>query len=603
MSLPPRWLHCPRKGNLVAGLFLPFKTPLGPKYNKDVPEECRFNPDMLFMYLTSLKVTMSVTIDLTNTDRFYNKNVFKDKGIIHQKISCRGHGESPDEQTTRLFVDFCENMLKKHPQTIIGVHCTHGYNRTGFLICAYLVEKLDWSIEAAYSAFSEARPPGILKAHYIEELFERYGSKDDAPGPPPLPPWHTESDDTEGMDDDGIAYGEGRSQNNERKVNVKVKTFIEGLTISGVEQVSTQPTLSQVQRIVQDMCGWKKKGFPGAQPVSMTVTNLQLLAKKSFMVSWKADGARYLMLINGKDQVFMLDRDNAVFRILHLDFPHRKDLNTSLRDTLVDGEMIIDVVNGNKVPRFLIYDIIKFSGQPVGDCDFRRRLQCIDKEIIGPRHDKMRRGLIDKRLEPFSVRKKEFWEVQTSRELLDGKFSSMVSHEVDGLIFQPASANPIDRYVAGRNDEILKWKPSSHNSVDFRLKIQSVTGVGLVPTLQGLLYVGQLDTPFSQMKVNKELKQYNNKIIECTYANDSWKFMRERTDKSFPNSYNTAIGVCDSIKHPVTKEMLFNMIDHHAYNVQHHQGSSNHHPPPASRKRTRTGEPVMPPPAGFPPRK
>uniref|UniRef100_H2ZH28 mRNA-capping enzyme n=1 Tax=Ciona savignyi TaxID=51511 RepID=H2ZH28_CIOSA len=553
MSVPPRWLHCPRKGNLVAGIFLPFKTPLGPKYDRDVPEESRFNPDMLFMYLTSLKVQMSVTIDLTNTERFYNKNVFKDKGIIHQKISCKGHGECPDDKSTRLFVDFCENMLQKHPQTVIGVHCTHGYNRTGFLICSYLVEKLDWSIEAAYSAFSEARPPGILKSHYIEELFSRYGSREDAPGPPPLPPWHTESDDTEGVDDDGMTYGEPRN-NHERKVNVKVKVFMDELAIPGVEQVCTQPTLSQVQRIVQEMCGWRKKGFPGAQPVSMTISNLQFLSRKSYMVSWKADGARYLMLINGKNQVYMLDRDNAVFRIPHLDFPHRKDLNNTLRDTLVDGEMIIDVVDGNQVPRYLIYDIIKFSGQPVGDCDFRRRLQCIDRELIGPRHEKMRRGLIDRRLEPFSVRKKEFWEIQTSRELLDGKFSSMVSHEVDGLIFQPA-------YTPGRNDGILKWKPSSHNSVDFRLKIQSVTGVGLVPTLQGLLYVGQLDSPFSQMKVTKDLKAYNNKIIECTYANNSWKFMRERTDKSFPNSYTTAIAVCDSIKNPVTKEMLFNVID------------------------------------------
>ena len=26
----------------------------------------------------------------------------------------------------------------------VGVHCTHGFNRTGFLIIAYLVEKDDW---------------------------------------------------------------------------------------------------------------------------------------------------------------------------------------------------------------------------------------------------------------------------------------------------------------------------------------------------------------------------------------------------------------------------------------------------------------------------
>ena len=37
---------------------------------------------------------------------------------------------------------------------VIGVHCTHGFNRTGFLIIAYLVEKQDWSLEAAVAAFA-----------------------------------------------------------------------------------------------------------------------------------------------------------------------------------------------------------------------------------------------------------------------------------------------------------------------------------------------------------------------------------------------------------------------------------------------------------------
>jgi len=55
------------------------------------------------------------------------------------------------------------------------------------------------------------------------------------------------------------------------------------------------------------------------------------------MVSWKADGTRYLMYINGRDQVYMLDRDNSVFRIRNLTFPHRKKLHENLTSTLVDG--------------------------------------------------------------------------------------------------------------------------------------------------------------------------------------------------------------------------------------------------------------------------
>jgi len=46
--------------------------------------------------------------------------------------------------------------------------------------------------------------------------------------------------------------------------------------------------------------------------------------------------------------------------------------------------------------------------------------------------------------------------------------------------------------------------------------------------------------------VTKELKQYDNKIIECKFENNSWVFMRQRIDKSFPNAYNTAMGEYES---------------------------------------------------------
>jgi hypothetical protein len=64
----------------------------------------------------------------------------------------------------------------------------------------------------------------------------------------------------------------------------------------------------------------------------------------------------------------------------------------------------------------------------------------------------------------------------------------------------------------------------------------------MLPETKGYLYVGTLDRPFSQIKVTKQLKEYDKKIIECTWENKAWKFMRERTDKSFPNAYKTAVG-------------------------------------------------------------
>lgn len=43
--------------------------------------------------------------------------------------------------------------------------------------------------------------------------------------------------------------------------------------------------------------------------------------------------------------------------------------------------------------------------------------------------------------------------------------------------------------------------------------------------------------------IPKKVQEYNGKIIECKYEDRKWVFMRERTDKSFPNSFNTAKGI------------------------------------------------------------
>ena len=39
------------------------------------------------------------------------------------------------------------------------------------------------------SVFSQMRPPGIYKQDYLDELFTRYGERDDTPSAPPLPDW------------------------------------------------------------------------------------------------------------------------------------------------------------------------------------------------------------------------------------------------------------------------------------------------------------------------------------------------------------------------------------------------------------------------------
>lgn len=435
-----------------------------------------------------------------------------------------------------------------------------------------------WSVEAAVNAFAKARPPGIYKQEYLRTLFLRYGDEEDTPPAPPLPDWCLEFDDDE--DEDETVNGQPKR----RKERTIKKNFQEG--VSGVEIFLRQPKLSQIQHKCQEMCNWKKPGFPGSQPVSMDCRNITFLQQKPYKVSWKADGNRYMMLIDGPNDIYFIDRDNCVFKIEGLTFPRRKEPDRHITETLVDGEMIIDLVNNEHVPRYLIYDIIKFEKMDVGGTDFGTRLICIEKEIIGPREEAKRLGKIDRTSEPFSVRKKDFWDITASRSLLGEKFNQGLSHEVDGLIFQPVP----DKYVSGRCDAILKWKPPTLNSVDFKLKIVIENKPGMLREIKGYLFVGGYEQPFSQIKVTKEnkyLQSYDNKIIECTFdvSTNQWKFLRERTDKSFPNSKDTAYGVCDSIKNPVTKEKLLDFIDQKRWQPKRPSDDSSLMPPPKIPKK------------------
>ena len=43
------------------------------------------------------------------------------------------------------------------------------------------------------------------------------------------------------------------------------------------------------------------------------------------------------MLIDGENDVYFIDRDNSVFQVSGMRFPHRKQPDRNIRDTLLDG--------------------------------------------------------------------------------------------------------------------------------------------------------------------------------------------------------------------------------------------------------------------------
>lgn len=493
------------------------------------------------------------------------------------------HGEAPTTDQTRSFVSLCQNFINKNPTDMIAVHCTHGFNRTGFLICAFLCEDLHWDISAAVLAFSVQRSPGIYKDDYIKELYRRYDELENATPAPILPDWCFEEEEADDDDKGDEGFNDPRRRRREfQKVN---PTFMEG--VEGVTVVSLPQKISSIQALAQDMCGWSRPGFPGSQPVSMSRSNIPFLHHKNYKVSWKADGTRYLMLILKENEVYFIDRDNAIFQCSGIKFPRRKNPTEHTCNTLVDGEMVLDEVDGQKIPRYLIYDIIKYENEDVGGCDFDRRMLCINRELIGPRELAKKEGRIDRSSEPFSVRIKFFWDIIATHTFFEEKFTKNVGHEIDGLIFQPVP----DPYKPGRCMESLKWKPPSLNSVDFKLVVGKDERPGMLQQWIGYLYVGGQSNFFATMKMNKALREYDKKIIECTWDFDlqQWKFLRVRNDKSFPNSFDTAMGVWDSIKAPIHRSDLLEFIEKHRWQAPIVHNNHNHKRPPNDRN-------LMPPP-------
>ncbi|XP_003748458.1 mRNA-capping enzyme [Galendromus occidentalis] len=563
LALPDRWLHCPKIGSIVEDIFVPFKTPLDERFGVNIPSDgLRWEPKDVFSFSKLRKLEIGAVVDLTNSARYYKPDSFARNNIHVEKIACRGHDESPDEEATARFIDFCSKFRASNPHRRIGVHCTHGFNRTGFLICAYLVEHENWDVRAAVAVFAKARKPGIYKQDYMDDLIKRYGDPDEEEEPieaPPRPLWEA---------------------GNDGAVTSASKAFMEG--IPGVSFLDDDSKTSQVQDLTAKLCGYKRQGFPGSQPVSLSRSNMCKLAEAEYRVSWKADGTRYLMLIDGPDDIYFLDRDNAVFKVNGLRFPQRKDIESHLYKTVLDGEMVLDLDGDRKVPRYLIYDIVHIGKDAVGQMPFDIRMNCIFKEIIEPRREAALRGVINMAEEPFALRKKEFYEIEMTEKILAEKFQSQVSHEIDGVIFQPVKLP----YISGRCAEILKWKPPHLNSIDFKLKIEKQgCSEGMLPKTIGALYVANHGGPLSYLeKVTPEARALDGKIVECKFKGKGWVIMRERTDKSFPNGYKTAVGVWDSIKYPINQADLLQFIRMRARGSKRKADGDFRAPPPVKQK-------------------
>ncbi|KAI5969510.1 hypothetical protein CANMA_001578 [Candida margitis] len=122
---------------------------------------------------SNVKGKLIAVIDISSDIPPYNPQSFKH--IRYYKCATVSK-VVPDQASICRFINLVDEILKESDveKPLIGVHCHYGFNRTGFLICCYLIEALGWSVKDAVEGFRVAKPPGIRHPHFIDALYVRY---------------------------------------------------------------------------------------------------------------------------------------------------------------------------------------------------------------------------------------------------------------------------------------------------------------------------------------------------------------------------------------------------------------------------------------------
>lgn len=140
-------------------------------YSKD-SKEGEWTPQTLMQTLPNL----AMVIDLTNTNSYYNG--YQDlkmidpsvsRSIRYIKIRTPGHIIPHSKLVSRFFYEV-DKFLHFKKEGLIGVHCTHGVNRTGYMICRYLIQRLNWDPKHALMQYANDRGYPIERQNYILNL-------------------------------------------------------------------------------------------------------------------------------------------------------------------------------------------------------------------------------------------------------------------------------------------------------------------------------------------------------------------------------------------------------------------------------------------------
>jgi len=372
------------------------------------------------------------------------------------------------------------------------------------------------------------------------------------------------------------------------------------------------------------LCGLNHDRFPGSQPVSFSSKDLERLEHEDYWVCEKSDGIRVLLFVltnleTSAQFVYIVDRHNIYREITGLFFPHHETPEFPLRSTVVDAELVVDVDPRTKreTLRLLCFDCLVADNLNVMSKTLDKRYWRLKEVFFKPYARMLRDHPRMREKQPFDIQVKE---VNFSYSI-DKVFSDITNlqHGNDGLIYTSVSTP----YIPGTDKKLLKWKPPSENSIDFKLVLRFPPlpespnqpdlqakpvfalhvwcgGEGAKATYEPWDTMHVSDDEWERFKADGE--QVDDRIVEVCWdlVGEHWRMMRFRDDKPQGNHRSVVDNVIQSIADGVEKDALLtrSATIKNAWKARHGQPIQQQ-PPPLPPSHNSNGPPLPPPPS-FP---
>ncbi|CAD5232202.1 unnamed protein product [Bursaphelenchus xylophilus] len=154
-KIPSSWIRFKPIGDQIEGTrFICFKTPL----SEDRFVGCGLEEDKIFTVSELVKRINEKGKRLGMVVSCCSRLLYDPAELEKNGVECHVQVPHVTREAEKAILKIKKYLSKQKDQNVVvGIHCLHGINRTGFLTCTYMIKELGLDAEEAIRRFETAR--------------------------------------------------------------------------------------------------------------------------------------------------------------------------------------------------------------------------------------------------------------------------------------------------------------------------------------------------------------------------------------------------------------------------------------------------------------